>query len=145
MSNRNDRLKRRLEGLSTPPIPMRRGIRTPKMVVGDRVHVHETAEAIAAGVAGLVGDVVEIAPPPGAEVAVIGATGADAAVNVTFAGKDGPYWFAKDQLDIVEHAPVPENRIPGVEPKALKDVSGDSGEDSAAAPKTRPWWKFGRG
>ncbi len=141
----NDRLKRRLEGLSTPPIPMRRSMRTPKMAAGDQVRVHETAEAIAAGVAGLVGKVVAVAVPPVAEVAVIGATAGDSAVNVTFEGREGTFWFSKEQLDLVARASGSGGKQPGSNPQVLTPASGEAAEPAPPSAKSKPWWKFGRG
>ena len=135
----NDRLKRRLEGLSTPPMSVHHGVSTPKIAVGDRVRVHETAEATAAGVAGLVGEVVDFAAPPVTDVAVIGAVGEDNAVNVSFAEKEDPFWFAMGQLEILGHAAGSQIKSAG------QGVSGKSGGTAPDAAKPKPWWKFGRG
>jgi hypothetical protein len=126
-------------------MPMRRSVRTAKMAVGDRVHVHETAEAIAAGVAGLVGDVVGFAGPSDTHVAVIGAAGEESAVNVSFTEKEGAFWFAREQLDVIGRALASGDKSSGADPEASKDASGGSDGVDPAAAKPKPWWKFGRG
>ena len=131
MSFRNDRLKRRLEGLSTPPIQARHENRPVKMTSGDRIRVHATAEAIAAGVAGLVGDVVGFCTPSATGVAVIGTTSEDSAVKVSFKEKEGEFWFAKNQLEILGRAPGSENKNAHVDPEA------------SATAKPKAWWRFG--
>ena len=124
-------------------MPMRHRASAPKMKVGDRVRVHETAEAVAAGVAGLVGAIVGIATPPAAGAVVIGAVSGDQTVNVSFAEKAGAFWFAKEQLDILGPVPSSGTKSPGAEHEAAPDVAGEAGAPAASKPK--PWWKFGRG
>lgn len=135
MSFRNDRLKRRLEGLSTPPMQIHRD-RTPKIGTGDDVRVHPTAEAITAGVAGMVGVVVEMATPSDPEVAVIGTKGDGPAVNVSFKDREGTFWFAKNQLELVSHAAAPE-------PAPQVEAVAQTEEPAAVEAKTKPWWRFG--
>ena len=145
MSINTDRLKRRLEGLSTPPMSSHRSIRTPKLAVGDRVRVQETAEAIAAGVGGLVGDVVGFATPPGADTSVIEAAGERHGVNVSFAEKDGIFWFAREHLEIIDDAASGGENAAGPDQGPFQDAPSKVAEPEAPAAKPRPWWKFGRG
>ena len=135
MSYRNNRLKRRLEGLSTPPMQSHRD-RTPKIATGDRVRVHPTAEAITAGVAGMVGDVIEVSIPSDPGIAVIGAKGEDQAVQVSFQEKEGAFWFAKPQLEFL-------SRAPGAAQAPQQDSAGQADESAPVAAKPKPWWKFG--
>jgi hypothetical protein len=103
-----------------------------KMASGDRVRVRATPEAIAAGVAGMVGDIVGFARPSSTDAAVIGAKSEDYAVNVSLKEKEGTFLFAKDQLEILEHASSPEGKSAGKDP-----------ETPPAAARPKPWWKFG--
>ena len=122
-----------------------RGIRTPKLAVGDRIRVRETEEAVAAGVADRVGDIVELATQPVTDVSLIGATSEGHAVKVSFADKEGTFWFAKEQLEFLEHVPGAMLKSAGADPEASHDASRESGETVPAETKPKPWWKFGRG
>lgn len=106
---------------------MRHDTPAPKIATGDRVRVHTSAEAIAAGVAGMVGEVIGLSAPADCVDAVIGVKGEDLVVNVSFKEKEGTFWFAKNQLEPVGHSPkfeaVPEPTEPSSKPKA--------------------WWRFG--
>jgi hypothetical protein len=128
MSNKSGRLKRRLEGLSTPPHEIRKRTRVPKLVFGDRVQVRATEEATAAGVAGLAGEIIGFTRRSGASVAVIGATGDDYAFNVSFKETESTSWLAEDQLELLE-------RSPGAGGKKER-------EDPATAHRKKPSWKF---
>jgi hypothetical protein len=99
----------------------------PKIATGDRIRVHTSAEAIAAGVAGMVGEVIGLSAPSDSIVAVVGVKGTDELVNVSLKEKEGTFWFAKNQLEIVEHAPK----------------AGAAPEPAAAEPKPKQWWRFG--
>ena len=143
MSFRNDRLKRRLEGLSTPPMQIHRD-RTPKIASGDRVRVHPTTEAITAGVAGLVGEVIEVCTPSDPGIVVIGAKGEDQVVNVSFKEKEGVFWFARNQLEFRGHAPGSDAGTAGAGQSPQQDVAGKADEPAPVAAKPKPWWRFGR-
>ena len=127
MSNKGGRLKRRLEGLSSPPQPLRRVVRAPKLAFGDKVRVRETAEATEAGVAGLTGDIIGFTRRSGGSVTAIGAKGDDYAFNVAVKDSESTVWFAEDQLELVERAPGAGGK--------------KEGEDLAADSK-KPSWKF---
>ena len=102
------------------------------MTSGDRVRIHATAAAIAAGVAGLVGDVVGFCTPSAAGVAVIGTKTEDHAVKVSFKEKEGEFWFSKEQIEILDRTPASGNK-----------VAGAGQETPQAAAKPKPWWRFG--
>jgi hypothetical protein len=78
----------------------------------------------------MVGEVVAISKVVDAGAAVIGTTGEDGAVNVSFREKAGTFWFAKNQLDRVNQSTSAEIKNTGDEPEPL-------------AAKPKPWWKFG--
>ena len=126
MSIKSGRLKRRLEGLSSPPIAVSRKPRAPKLVLGDRVKVRETPEASAAGFAGLAGEVIGFTRKSGVSVTAVGAGQDDFAFNVAFQDADGTSWFAEAQLDFVEHAPG------AGAPAAPGETAGEK----------KPAWKF---
>lgn len=125
MSNKSGRLKRRLEGLSTPPMKIKRNPRTPKLAFGDKVQVRPTEEAAAAGLAGLAGEIIGFTRRSGASVTAIGATADDYAFNVSFKEVEGAYWFAEDQLELLERGP---------------GAGGD--QEAAPAGDKKPAWKF---
>lgn len=128
MSNKSSRLKRRLEGLSTPPMKVKKSPRAPKLVFGDRVQVRATEEATAAGLAGLAGEIIGFTRRAAVSVSVIGPAGDDYAFNVSFKEVEGTYWFAEDQLELVERAP---------------GANGDKERaDAAAEGGKKPAWKF---
>jgi hypothetical protein len=97
---------------------------THKLEIGDRVHVLATADAIAAGVAGLVGNVVGFAMPPVADASVIGTAGENRVANVSFKEREGTFWFAKGTLEFLEHAAGTEIASAGPDQKASRDASG---------------------
>lgn len=127
MSNKSGRLKRRLEGLSTPPMKIKKSPRTPKLAFGDKVQVRPTEEATAAGVAGLAGEIIGFTRRAGTSVTAIGALAGDYAFNVSFQEVEGAYWFAEDQLELRERAP---------------GANGDKEGEPAAAGGKKPVWKF---
>jgi hypothetical protein len=131
MSNRNNRLKRRLEGLSTPPMRARHDSPIVDLASGDEVRVHATAEAIEAGLAGLVGEVIGMSAEPEAGIPVIGANVEGGAVNVSFKDREGTFWFAKNQLEAMN------------QPPAAPVESEAAAEEAAVAAKPKPWWRFG--
>jgi hypothetical protein len=125
MSNKGGRLKRRLEGLSSPPIPVRKS-RIPKLVLGDRVKVRETPESTGAGLAGLTGEIIGFTKKSGVSVTAIGAGLDDFAYNVSFTDAASTAWFAEQQLEVVDHAPGSA---------VAKEGAADTGDK-------KPAWKF---
>jgi hypothetical protein len=127
MSNKGSRLKRRLEGLSGPPQGIHKKARVPKLAFGDRVQVRATEEATAAGVAGQTGEIIGFTRRSGASVTTIGAAGDDYAFNVSFKEVKGTFWFAEDQLELLER--------PGAD-------GNQEHQDSATADGKKAAWKF---
>jgi hypothetical protein len=128
MSNKTGRLKRRLEGLSTPPIKSQKSPRNPKLAFGDRVRVKATEEANAAGAAGLTGEIIGFTKRSGSSVVAIGAAGDDFAFNVFFKETESTAWLAEDQLELLEHSP---------------GADGSKGHvDSATTDGKKSAWKF---
>jgi hypothetical protein len=127
MSNKDGRLKRRLEGLSSPPHEIHKKPRAPKLAFGDRIKVRATEEATAAGVAGLAGDIIGFTKRSGACVTAIGAKGDDYAFNVAFKDTENTAWFAEDQLELIERPGADGNKEHG---------------DSATDDGKKPLWKI---
>ena len=128
MSNKSGRLKRRLEGLSSPPMEIRKKPRVPKLALADRVQVRATEEATAAGVAGLAGEIIGFTKRSGTSVTAIGATSDDYAFNVALKDVEGAFWFGEDQLELLERAPGAGGK--------------KESADSATADAKKPSWKF---
>jgi hypothetical protein len=128
MSNKGGKLKRRLEGLSSPPHEIHKS-HPPKLAFGDQVKVRATPEANAAGVAGMAGEVIGFTKRSGASVAVVGSHHDDYAFHVSFKEQPGTLWFTEDQLELVAHSAT-----------AGAGKSGSGNADSTEGKK--PAWKF---
>jgi hypothetical protein len=68
-----------------------------------------------------------LSAPSDSIVAVVGVKGTDELVNVSFKEKEGLFWFAKNQLELVEPAPKVEA----------------APEPAPVEAKPKPWWRFG--
>lgn len=90
----------------------------------------------------MVGDVIEVSTPSDPGIAVIGTKGEDQAVKVSFKEKEGAFWFAKNQLELVAHAPGTAAGNDGVA-QAQPNAAGKPEEPAPVAAKPKPWWKFG--
>jgi hypothetical protein len=130
MSNRNDRLKRRLEGLSTPPMRTKHDGASSNLTSGDKVRVQTSAEAIDAGLAGMVGEVISTSTSIDADFAVIGKIGTGGVVNVSFQEREGTFWFARNQL----------GKVGSSETAVIKNTEGEMQPIEA---KSKPWWRLG--
>ena len=74
----------------------------------DTVRVRVTPETEAAGLAGCKGQVYGESVPSSSGIAhddIIGELTEDYAVNVYFVGLGKDYWFTRDLLEFVDHAP----------------------------------------
>jgi hypothetical protein len=75
---------------------------------GDRVRVRPTPETVTLGLAGLVGQVYGETRPSATGIEVIGGTGEDYAINVSFPDRADTFWFSSDSLEFFDHAPGTE-------------------------------------
>lgn len=111
---------------------------------GDNVRVRETPETIELGLAGRLGQVFGETTPSVTSVTVIGSTDHDYAINVNFDDVLGEYWFAADQLELMDHAPGTEIRLAGVDMSWVRREDGGWDEVAGASAQVhrKPWWKF---
>lgn len=108
---------------------------------GDNVRIRETKETVAAGVAGLRGQVFGETTPSVTGVDVIGTPAADHALNVHLEERGEAYWFASELVELVDHAPGTEIRLDGVDKRWIRTKDGGWTEESTGR-KRRSWWKF---
>jgi hypothetical protein len=70
---------------------------------GDRVRIKESPETIAAGVAGLEGDVYGFTTPSVTGIVVVGGSPDDYALNVSVESHDAELWFRPDLVEFLHH------------------------------------------
>lgn len=92
---------------------------------GDNVRVREAPATVAAGVAGLAGQVYGETTPSVMDVEVIGETANDYAINVYFEERDESLWFAPDLLELVDRGAGTEIRLDGVDKKWTRTEEGE--------------------
>lgn len=108
---------------------------------GDNVRIRVTKETQDAGVAGLDGQVYGETIPSVTGVQVIGSASDDYALNVHFEGRSEALWFARELVELLDHAPGTEIRLDGVDKKWTRTVDGGWHEESLTQER-KPWWKF---
>jgi hypothetical protein len=74
----------------------------------DNVRIVETPITIELGLAGLVGVLYGHTTPSLMAVSVIGEPAEDFALNVYFAERNESFWFARELVELVDHAPGTE-------------------------------------
>lgn len=89
---------------------------------GDRVRILASPETIAAGVAGLEGDVYGFTTPSMTGVDVIGGAPDDYALNVNLELKDEAFWFRPDLVELLHHNAGIEVNACGI--KAVRQADG---------------------
>jgi hypothetical protein len=116
---------------------------------GDNVRVRKTPATQIAGVVGLIGNVRGETTPSVTNVDVIGGSNEDYALNVYFEDRSEAFWFARDQLDFLDHAAGTEITLDGVGKRWVRNEAG--GWDEFPTGKTRKsfwdmitWHLFGR-
>lgn len=92
---------------------------------GDNVRVRDTSFSRKAGLAGLVGKIYGETTPSITGVDVIGEVKGDYAINVYFEERGESFWFAPDQLGLIDHAPGSEIGLEGVDRKWVRTESGE--------------------
>ena len=70
---------------------------------GDRVRIRESPETLAAGVAGLEGEIYGFTTPSTTGVQVIGGAPDDYALNVSFEPTDATFWLRPDLVEFLHH------------------------------------------
>ena len=71
---------------------------------GDRVRIRESPETLAAGLAGMEGDVYGVTTPSVTNIEPIGGVKDDCALNVSIEGKGG-FWLRPDLVELLHHNP----------------------------------------
>lgn len=89
---------------------------------GDRVRIKESPETIAAGVAGLEGDVYGFTTPSVTSVVVIGGSPDDYALNVSVESRNTELWFRPDLVEFLHHNAGSEMRVGNI--KSVRQVDG---------------------
>jgi len=70
---------------------------------GDRVRIRESPETLAAGVAGLEGEIYGFTTPSTTGVQVIGGAPDDYALNVSLEPTDATFWLRPDLVEFLHH------------------------------------------
>ncbi len=109
---------------------------------GDNVRVRVTAETVAVGLDGAVGQVYGVTTPSVTGVTVVGTTADDRAFAVQCQGRKDAVWFSADLLELVDHGEGTEIRLNGVDKKWTRAADGSWIETSAGPQPRRTWWKF---
>ena len=80
-------------------------------LVGDNVRIRVTGATETAGVAGRIGNVAGFTTPATTGVKVIGEAKDDIAFSVIFENPHAQLWFARELLELIDHAPGLEVQI----------------------------------
>jgi hypothetical protein len=91
---------------------------------GDQVRVRSTAETLAAGVAGLEGEVHGFTTPSVTGVEVIGSPADDHALHVWFGDDREGRWFHPDLLELLHHNVGMEIKVKGSSVKSVRNAAG---------------------
>jgi hypothetical protein len=97
----------------------------PSEVAGmfDNVVVRSTPETVAAGIAGLKGQVHGVTTPSSTEIEYLGDHSTDCALNVHFATLDKDFWLAPDLIEFLDHAEGTAIRV-GEGPEMVRQADG---------------------
>lgn len=113
---------------------------------GDRVRIKKSPETIAAGVAGLEGDVCGFTTPSSTGVDVIGGAPDDHALKVSIDAHDAELWFGPDLVEFLDYNAGTEIVIGNV--KAVRQPDGNwtetitSSHDANKISATRTRWSL---
>ncbi len=114
---------------------------------GDTVRVRATPVTTARGIAGLKGEVTGQMTPSVVKVEIIGELVDDLAFNVTLPGLGKAFWFAEEQLELVDLELGTELRFENAPARLIRTQDGSWVELTEAAdaeprPVKKPWWKL---
>jgi len=101
---------------------------------GDRVRIKESSETLAAGIAGLDGDIYGVTTPSVTGVQVVGGSPDDCAVNVSIAGHGDTFWISPDLVEVLHHNAGMEMRVGNV--KAVRRADGGRDETVVDSPSS---------
>lgn len=111
---------------------------------GDRVRIKNCPETLAAGVAGLEGDVYGFSTPSSTGVDVIGGAPDDYALNVSIDALEKDLWFRPDLVEFLHYNAGTEMVVGNV--KAVRQIDGSwtetliNSQGSKKTPATRTRW-----
>ena len=112
-----------------------------EITFGDRVRIRSTPQAIAAGLAGELGEVRGETTPSVTGVEVIGPTAADRALHVHVDHLDRGAWFSVDMLEFIDRGPGTIITLDGVGTQWKREATGEWVESRRVLPP-REWWPW---
>ena len=101
---------------------------------GDRVRIKQSPETVAAGVAGLEGNVFGFTTPSVTEVDVVGGAPDDRALNVSVDAHGNDLWFRPDLVEFLDHNVGMEMAVDNV--RAVRQSDGSWAESFINSPSS---------